>query len=498
VLRNALTTLLRHSAVYAVAKQLSRLAGFLLLPLTTGFLSPAEFGLREILAVSLSLLAQIAGLHLGAAVSRFYFERADPVERRNVISTAVLAVGLLAALIALLLGASSTYLARLLPGTDAESVTYVRLTVGIFAFQTLRELTNKVLQTEQRSGLFAGLSLCKLLVELTGQIVALAVLGMGLAGVLWAILLSEALFAGLGVAIVLARAGLSFRASVFLPMLAYSLPLIPNGVLQFGLHSSDRYLVGALAGDDALGLYALGYKLGYIPNYLVLGPFLLIWYPFVFSLGERSLQRETIGRLAHLVLSALGAVCLGVALFARELTVASTGQPDYFAAQAAIPWVALGYWLWGLFQFLQTGFYVEKQTARLPLLTLAALLVNVYVNGVLIPILGFLGAAVSTAITFGVLCAATLPSAERIFPVHYRWNRILGPMALAVLIWLAAHAIPQDWSPWAQGSAKLVALASWGSACWWGLTFNGAERASALRELRRWLRRSPTRMGPAR
>ena len=33
-----------------------------------------------------------------------------------------------------------------------------------------------------------------------------------------------------------------------------------------------------------LGLYALAYKLGYIPNYLVLGPFLLIWYPFVFSL----------------------------------------------------------------------------------------------------------------------------------------------------------------------------------------------------------------------
>ncbi len=495
MLRNALSTLLRHSAVYAVAEQLSRLAGFLLLPLTTGYLSPAEFGLREILAVSLSLLAQIAGLHLGAAVSRFYFERSDPAERRRVVSTAVLAVSLFAAVTALLLAAAAPSLAQLLPGNDAESVTYVRLTVGIFAFQTLRELTNKVLQTEQRSTLFAGLSLSKLLVELAGQIVALAVLGLGLVGVLWAILLSEALFAALGAAIALGRAGLSFRASLFLPMLAYSLPLIPNGALQFGLHSSDRYLVGALAGEDALGLYALGYKLGYIPNYLVLGPFLLIWYPFVFSLGERPLQRETVGRLAHIVLTVLGAVCLGVALFARELTAASTGQPEYLAAEAVIPWVALGYWFWGLFQFLQTGFYVEKQTARLPLLTLAALLVNLYVNGVLIPICGFLGAAISTAITFAVLCAATLPSAQILFPVRYRWNRVLGPMGLAILVWLASGALPQDWSPGAQGAAKLAAFAFWGCACWWGLTLDRDERASAVRELRRRLRLCPT--GPS-
>ena len=27
-------------------------------------------------------------------------------------------------------------------------------------------------------------------------------------------------------------------------------------------------------------------KLGYVPNYLIVGPFLLIWYPFLFSVGD--------------------------------------------------------------------------------------------------------------------------------------------------------------------------------------------------------------------
>jgi hypothetical protein len=46
-----------------------------------------------------------------------------------------------------------------------------------------------------------------------------------------------------------------------------------------------------VCGAEPLGLYALAYKLGYAPNYLVLGPFLLIWYPFVFAVTDRERQR---------------------------------------------------------------------------------------------------------------------------------------------------------------------------------------------------------------
>lgn len=85
MLRAAIARLFRHSLIYALAEQLGRLAGFLLLPLTTGYLSEAEFGVREILATTLALLAQISGLNITAAMSRFYFEERDERDRKSVV-----------------------------------------------------------------------------------------------------------------------------------------------------------------------------------------------------------------------------------------------------------------------------------------------------------------------------------------------------------------------------------------------------------------------------
>jgi len=478
VLRSTLSTLARHSATYAVSEQVGRLAGFLLLPLTTGYLSPAEFGVRELLAVSLTLVAQIAGLHLGAGVSRFYFESSDERVRAAVASTAVLtvtaAVGLLVGPLLLVSGSLATWL----PGSPPDGDVYVRLACGVFAFQCIREVTNKVLQTQQRSALFACLSLSKLLLEIGLQITALVVMRWGLSGLLLAVLVSEALFALLGCAIVLSGSRPQVRWALLAPMLAYSLPLIPNGALQFGLHSADRYMLGALSDDRSLGLYALAYKLGYIPNYLLLGPFLLIWYPFIFSLPARDAQRETVARLAPIVLLAMGGACLATALFARELVALSAGRSDYSEAAAAIPWIAAGYWLWALYQFLQTGLYVDKQTARLPWITLAALAANLYLNAILVPTLGFLGASIATALTFLVLCVAGHEIAQRVFPVTYRWPAILGPAAAGFAVVLVAGFLPGSLESGADRALRAGLFVSWLIAA--ALSLTAAERRAAL------------------
>ncbi len=442
VLRSALTTLARHSAVYAVAEQLGRLAGFLLLPLTTGHLTPEEFGIRELLAVSLTLLAQVAGLHLAAGLARFYFDSSLAHARAAVVRPAVLSVAFAAGVVVMPLLLAADWLAGLLPGLPSLGSDCVRIASGIFAFQCVREVTNKVFQTQQRSVLFASLSLSKLLVEIGLQVTALVVLDWGLIGLLLAVLVSEALFALVGCGIVLADSGLNFRWATLAPMLAYSLPLIPNGALQFGLHSADRYMLGALSDDRSLGLYALAYKLGYIPNYLLLGPFLLIWYPFVFSLPDRPTQRETIGKLAHLFLLAMSGLCLATALFAQDLVAAATGTSADAAAAEAVPWIAGGYWLWALYQFLQTGLYIEKQTAALPMITLGSFVANLYLNAVLVPVLGYSGAAIATMLTFLVLCATSHGVVQRVFPVRYRWGRIITPAVAAVVTFAVAEATP--------------------------------------------------------
>lgn len=443
MLAQALAKLSKHTAIYAGAEQVGRLASFLLLPLTTGYLSAGDFATRELLAVTLAVLAQVCGINISAAMSRLYFDSADPVRRRAVLGTSVATVTGLALGAALLLGALAPVWAHWLPAEAGDLPHLARIALGIFVFQTLRELQNKVLQTQERSALFGVLSVSKLLFEISAQVVALVHFEAGLEGLLWAVLVSEAVFALLLTALLWPVIGLVFSGAVLASLVSYAAPLIPNGVLQFCLHSLDRYLVGALCSPEQLGLYALAYKLGYVPNYLVLGPFLLIWYPFVFSLTDPARQRALVARLTPVFMLAMSAATLGMTLFAEDLVHAAATRASFHRAWPAVPLVAFGYWFWGLFQLLQTGFYAVKNTRRLPLLTAAAVIVNAFCNLVLLPVLGFYGAALATVLTFAALCVATHECARSAYPLAIEWRRVFGPLLLAGVV--AAAALAPVW-----------------------------------------------------
>jgi O-antigen/teichoic acid export membrane protein len=459
VIRAALQKLSRHTLVYSLAEQLSRLAGFLLLPLITDYLGEAEFGTRELLATTIALLAQLAGVNVSAAMSRYYFDERTPAGRGSVISTSILAVAAAAGAVGGLALLSAGLWARVLPSNSPDLDLLLRIAFGIFVLQVVREVQNKALQTQERSVLYGSLAFSKLLVEIGLQILFLVGFGWGLAGLLWAVLAAEALFVAITSAILLPSIGLSFSKPVFAGLFAYSLPLVPNGLLQFCLHSADRYFVGSLGSDRALGLYALAYKLGYLPNYVVLGPFLLIWYPFVFSLESDAKRREMIARLAPIFMLFMTAATLAVGLFAEPLVALAASRESFHTAWTSVPVVAFGYWLWGLFQILQTGFYVTKATGHLPRLTAAAAIVNAFLNFTLIPALGYFGAAVATALTFAALCWSTERSVRATFEVAYPWARILAPAFAAAAALVAFHEWPLAGGasrPWWSGAIAFV------------------------------------------
>jgi O-antigen/teichoic acid export membrane protein len=473
---------------YGVSDLLGRFAGFLLIPFTTGYLLKPDYGTRELIANNLQLLSQLAGINIAAAMARFYFERQDEQGRRRVISTTVLAVLASATTLACLLAFAADPLGRLLTPDDPNGVRLVLIALGIFVFQMLRETLNKVLQTQERSALYGALSVSKTVVEITLQIVFLVPLHRGLEGLLWAILISEATFALLLSLILLPRIGLGFSTVIFVALFSYAMPLIPNGVLQFLLHNGDRYILQGLAGRDSLGSYALAYRLGYMPNLIVLGPFLLIWYPFIFSLGDDTKRREMCGRLSPYLMLAMTAISFVIALFAREVVHVMAGKDEFYEAWVAVPLVALGYWFWGLFQLVQTGFYVVKHTRALPLLTLSAVLVNFFLNFVLIPIYGFQGAAIATVVTFAVLSYVTEQTAQSVFSVAYPWRRIFAPVLAAAALTVALLFLPPSLEK--VGLAlKFGAFLTWFAWVWFGGFFDAAERRAIVAQVSEFTRR---------
>jgi len=133
--------------------------------------------------------------------------------------------------------------------------------------------------------------------------------------------------------------------------------------------------------------------------------------------------------------------------------------------------VCAGYWFWGLFQVVQTGFYVRKATARLPLITAVAVVVNFGVNFALIPSLGFMGAAWATLLAFVVLALVAERAVRPVFAVPWPWRRIVTPAVGAAAVYgagLALEPVAGLRSVAAQTAVKLVLLVGWAAWTWVG------------------------------
>jgi O-antigen/teichoic acid export membrane protein len=469
-------------------------ASFVLLPFYTApaNLDPADYGVNELLSQSIAVLGYLAGINMTAAMARHYFDSADARHRRLVVSTTLWSVLLASLALGGVLALFAAPLGRLVADRP-DMPDLVLMTLGILVLQLLREVYWRYLQTEERSTAFAVFAVSKTVVEVALQLFLMGVLRRGLRGFFEAVLLGEALSV-LALAVTLApRTGFGFSGPLFRQLALYALPLVPNGILQFVLHQSNRYILDHLQGEDAVGRYSFAFKLGQIPFFLVLTPFLMVWYPFVFSVGDEARQKELIARIATWFLALVAALSLGVSLLAPELARLMAGQPGFDAAWPAIPLVCLGYWLWGAFQMAQTGFYVRKRTGSLPWLTGAAAAVIVAANYALIPPLGWLGAAWATVIAFALLVVLTARAGRGVFAVEFAWGRMLSPVvAGAAAFGLGVYAVPADLGmlgivPAGTVAVKAVLGAAWLAWMWFGW-MTGEERAGvaeAVGKLRR-------------
>lgn len=461
MLTEALTRLARHSAIYAAGPALQKLVGFVLLPFVTATIGgAAQYGVVEMGGVTLAIAAQVLGVNLLHGMTRFQAEAATRRERGEVVSTTlwILAATTGAALALALCFPEAA--SQLLVGTRTETKAAMVVFAILFA-QTVGQVGLRWLQTEERSGTYVAITTAKTALEV-GLKVALLLAGYGSLGALLSVLGGEiAVAVGLTIAVAF-HCGLRFAPDVARRLVVYSLPLVGSGLFMFVLHQADRWFVQRIHGEAAVGVYAVGYKLGAMGNAVVLEAFGLIWFPFVFALRDEEATRLVCRRVATYATAGFAFLTLGLALYADEI-VRLMAASDYADAARTLPVVAFGYLFWALFQVLHTTFYLRKRTGLVAWLVGGAAVLNLAANALLVPAHGGLGAAWATLLSFAGLAAATWVLAERVWPVGFEARRIAAPIALAGGLAFAATRALASGGPWALGdvataAAKLAVL----------------------------------------
>jgi O-antigen/teichoic acid export membrane protein len=428
-----LRRLARTGAAYQVGEAVAKGIAVLLLPLYTRYLSPADYGTADLLLTLVILLSLVIRLGLVEAFIRFYYEDADPAERDRVARAAT---GLVLITTTFAAAAGAVFagpLSELVLGERDTTLMLVTV-LGLWSFTNL-EMAYALLRVDERVGTFIRASLTNVALTVTFTVYLVVFQLQGAQGLLLGnFAASTVVLLGL-LWLLRRRIGWRFDRARLSPLLRFGLPTVPAEVSVFALNIVDRAYLYRLESHEAAGLYSLAVKLSTVVI-LATRAFQYAWPPLAYSIRDDEEARRFYALVATYYVLAAGCVVAALTLLGRW-AVRLLAAPSYFGAHEAVPWVALGWALYGLFLVLVVMAGRAKVTTRNFPAALAGLAVNVMLLVALVARLGIAGAGIALCGAYVVMLAVMYAWARRLFAVAFEWGRlaqlvvVIGGVAVA-------------------------------------------------------------------
>jgi O-antigen/teichoic acid export membrane protein len=444
-----LRRLVAGAAAYQASSLLASAIALVTLPLYTRYLTTADLGYAETILTFVILISIVVRFGMGDAFVRFWFDDDDRDRRVALARSASGWTFTVSTALALVLLAAAGPLSRLLLATDDPALMRLGI-LGLWAFANL-EIAYAMLRVEERRRLYVAVSCTNVLLTVTATVTLVVGLDAGADGYVLGNY-------GASTAVLLALWVLNRRLVAFVPpgrqvlepLLRFGGPTVPADAAVFALNVVDRAYLLRAESPGAAGVYAVAVKLSTVVIVAVRG-FQAAWPPLVYSVTDDAQAARLYARVTTAYVALTGWVVAACALLG-PFALALLAAPDFAGADAALPWVALGWAMYGLYLVFVTIAGRVKVTARNFPAALLGLAVNVVVLVALVPPLGIAGAGIALAAAYLVMLAALHLLTRRLFAVPFERARLAGLVVL-----LAAGAAAGDVLLPAAGSGALAA-----------------------------------------
>lgn len=428
-----------NTLIFAIGTFGSKLLSFFLTRLYTEVLDKSQYGITDLIQQSGNLLLPLVTLGITNAVVRFGLEKG--VRKEDVFTTGLFS--LFGGMMVLLLFSPLLGAIKLL--TD-----YVWLLCLFVFMSSLRSLCAQFVRAQSRVKLFAVDGIISTATTILFNIIYLVVLDWGVFGYIFSIICSDALsviflFTVAKLQRYIRPRGLDRKLSK--SMLLYAIPLIPNTILWWITNVSDRYIVAAICGEAANGMYAAAYK---IPSLIMLasGIFMDAWQISAFSEeeGRDRFYSKVMSTYSVLLFAMASGVILCTRLIPRFLFAEA-----YYDAWRYIPLLVIAMVFTCMVNFLGSIYMTEKKSARSLITAAISAIINIILNILLIPRFGVNGAAAATLACYLVVFVIRLWDTRRYIRIQWNYLRLIictlllfvqtVILLLEVLLWVLWEAL---------------------------------------------------------
>ena len=251
----------RNTLVYGFGMIVSRIVSVVMLPVYTRYLSPTEYGLLQLLDVTVDVTAILFTAGIRSGLQRFYFKATTEEERNQVVFTTFLLEMVLTVAGTLVLMATANVVQRVvLVGAGTSDL--VRLAALNFTLNAMTAVPMALLMIEQRAALATVSQLIRLAMQVTLNFYFLVFRHLGVESILLSTTIASSVVGFALVAWMIGRTGVRVSRAVVRDLRRFGVPYQITTAGAFILAFGDRFFLAHYDGAAEVGVYGLAYQFG--------------------------------------------------------------------------------------------------------------------------------------------------------------------------------------------------------------------------------------------
>lgn len=431
----------KDTIIYGLATVLPRLMNFVLVPLHTGNLKTTSFSDNTTFYIYAAFFNVLLTYGMETAFFRFFTKSK---EKDNIFSTTFisLVVTTFLFLIAMLLYSHQ------LSSMFGISQKYFNLLIGVIVLDTLVVAPFAYLRATGRPIKFAAIKISNILIYVllnyfflwwipkfdlsfswydTSDLVQYIFIANLAASAVTLLLLLPYFF----------KTKLHFSLTIFKQLINYGWPIMVAGLAYVINENFDKWVIPNLLDKDINGAYSGCYKIAMFMT-IFIQAFRLGAEPFFFSHAKEKNAKQTYALIMKYFVITGSLMLVFIIAYLDIFKAMLVTDSNYWQAIQIVPIVLLANLCLGIYFNLAIWYKLTDKTRYGMYLSIVGAIVTIGLNITLIPEFGFIAAAWTTLVAYGVMMILSYLLGQKHYPVPYNLKQILGYLFMAVALSIVA------------------------------------------------------------
>lgn len=435
--------LISQLSSYSIGNILLTLIGLISFPLWTRGLTTSDYGMLNLVNISVYFLTAFSKGGLQKSAIRFYSEFAT--NKRMMKDSYYYTTHIYGSVISSLLinGLFIVFVVFTGFGTQSESLKIlIGLTICLAVTESISNILFAFMRAAQKVYKYVSWNVIKGYVGIGLSALLFFKFKMGLVGLLLGQLIIEAIVVTILTSLLILANKIEFRAfswNYFKEALRYGSPLVLFESSKLILTAGDRYLIQFFMGGASLGLYSVAYNITTYVSNLLSVPVNRTVIPMYLEIWERHGPEKTKAFLEsvfdYFLMIAIPLI-FTFSYFSYDM-IRIVASEKYLNGAGIVPFIVAPLIMQGAEGIYSSGLIIFKKTKVLMITTIIASIINIALNIVLIPSIGLLGAAIATLIAYVMLISITACWSFRYLPFAMNYRRIIVYIASSSIMILS-------------------------------------------------------------